>query len=141
MITVRRLVAVVALLTLVVVVAACGDGEPAGTTQAVTFGEGVIPDSVPEDFPIPDGAEVGSTLVDKINDRTEFTLAIRSDPTSAVQFFQVGLVNQGYVVGSSEGNQTLWEITFSKGDDLTGSIIFTAPQNDLVAAVVSLSGS
>lgn len=137
----RRLAPLAALLAISLVVSGCGDDEPAATTEAVTFGEGVIPDSVPEDFPIPAGAAIGNTLVDRINNKTEFSLTIRSDPTSAVQFFQVGLVNSGYVVESSDGNQTLWEITFSRGQDLTGSVVFTAPQDDLVAAVVRLSTS
>ena len=138
----RRFAPLAALLALTLVVTACGDDdEPAGTTEAVTFGEGEIPSSVPEDFPIPAGAEIGNTLVDRINNNTEFSLTIRSDPTTAVQFFQVGLVNQGYVVESSDGNQTLWEITFSKGEALTGSVVFTAPADDLVAAVVSLATS
>jgi hypothetical protein len=137
----RRRVPLAALLALALVVSACGDDEPAATTEAITFGEGVIPDSVPEDFPIPAGAEIGNTLVDRINHKTEFSLTIRSDPTSAVQFFQVGLVNQGYVVESSDGNQTLWEITFSRGQGLTGSVVLTAPTDELVAAVVSVSSS
>lgn len=136
----RRLAPLAALLALLFVVSACGDDEPAGTTQALTFGEGEIPSSVPDDFPIPAGSVVGNTMVDKVNNRTEFALTLRTDPTSAVQFFQVGLVNQGYVVDSSEGNQALWEIKFSRGQDLTGSIVFSAPQNELVAAVISLTG-
>jgi len=135
----RRFAPLAVLLALMFVVSACSDDEPAGTTEAITFGEGEIPSSVPDDFPIPAGSVVGTTLVDKINHRTEFRLTMRSDPTSAVQFFQIGLVNEGYVVDSSEGNQSLWTIEFSKGQELSGSILFTAPQNDLVAAVVSLS--
>jgi hypothetical protein len=138
----RRLAPVAVLLAFVVFVAGCGDGgEPTGTTQAVTFGEGEIPASVPEDFPIPADAEIGSTLVDKINNKTEFSLTLRSDRESAIQFFQVGLVNQGYVVVSSDGNQTLWELSFRKGEALTGSITLSTPQLDLVAVVVSLSTS
>jgi hypothetical protein len=137
----RRIAPFVALVALTFVVAACGDDEPSGTTESIVFGEGELPDSVPDDFPIPIGSQVGSTLVDKVNNRTEFTLTIRSDPTSAVQFFQVGLVNEGYVVESSDGNQALWELTFSRGQDLDGSIVFTAPQDDLVAAVVRITVS
>lgn len=137
MIRFRPLVAFVA--TLVVFVACSGDGSTA-TTAGVVFGEGEIPSTVPDDFPIPGNAVVGTTLVDKINNNTEFRLTMRSDPTSVVQFFQIELVNAGYVVGSSEGNQTEWTMEFSKGA-LTGDILFTAPQNDLTALVVSLATS
>ena len=137
----RRFAPFALVLVMLVVTAACGDDEPAQPTDPVTFGEGEIPSSVPDDFPIPAGAEIGTTLVDRVNNRTEFRLTVRSDPTSAVQFFQVGLVNNGYLVESSDGNQVQWEIVFSKGQDLSGSILFTAPANDLVAAVVSMTSS
>ena len=131
---------VVALALIGVVLVACSGDGSTGTTEAVTFGEGEIPATVPDDFPIPPNAVIGTTLIDRINNNTEFRLTLRSDPTSAVQFFQVGLVNQGYVVDSSEGNQVQWSIEFSRGQ-LTGDILFTAPQNDLTAVVVSLATS
>lgn len=137
----RRLAPLAILLVLAFVVSACGGDGTTGTTEAVTFGEGEIPESVPDDFPIPGDAVIGTTMVDRTNNRTEFRLTMRSDPTSAVQFFQVGLVNQGYIVGSSDGNQVQWAIEFSRGEELEGSILFTAPQDDLVAAVISMSGS
>lgn len=76
----RRLAPLAMLLALTFVVTACGDDAPSGTTQAVTFGEGEIPDSVPDDFPVPEGAVVGTTLVDRVNNRTEFRLTMRSIP-------------------------------------------------------------
>ncbi len=134
-----RLVA--ALLVGIAVMAACSDdGAATGTTEAVVFGEGVIPESVPDDFPIPSNSVVGTTLVDKINNRTEFRLTVVADITSTVQFFQVGLVNQGYIINSSEGNATEWTLTFSDGD-LQGQI-FTTPQSDSVTtSVVSVNRS
>lgn len=129
-----------ALVFTVLVLAGCNGGGVTTTTSGVTFGEGEIPEPVPDDFPIPANAVIGTTLVDKVNNNTEFRLTLRSDPTSAVQFFEVGLVNQGYVVESSEGNQTQWTMEFSKGE-LRGEILFTAPQNDLTAVVVGLATS
>ena len=140
MISKVRRAAALALRALFVVVTACGDDGSPTTTEAIQFGEGEIPESVPDDFPIPSDAIIGTTLVDKVNNRTEFRLTMRAGPTAAVQFFQVGLVNQGYVVESSEGNQNRWIIEFSKGE-LMGDIIFTAPQNELTAAVVSINTS
>jgi len=116
------------------VVSACGDDEVTGTTEAVVFGEGVIPESVPADFPRPGDSVVGTTLVDKINNRTEYGLSVTADATSTVQFFQVGLVNQGYIIDSSEGNSAEWLLDFSKGE-LQGSIFFT-PQSDTVTTAV-----
>lgn len=129
------------LLAWVVLAGACGDGDPVtGSTEAVTFGEGSIPPSVPDDIPIPNGAVVGTTLVDKANNRTEFRLTIPSDVIAVVQFFQVGLVNQGYIINSSEGNAAEWTLTFSNGP-LRGTI-FSTPQGDSVTtSVVSVNTS
>jgi hypothetical protein len=130
---------VVLLIVVATLVAACGDdgGSTTVTTEAVVFGEGEIPESVPESFPIPPNAVIGSTLVDKINHRTEFRLTVASDVESTVRFFQVGLVNQGYVITSSEGNAAEWTMTFRLGD-LTGTI-FTTPQSggSVTTAVVT----
>ena len=120
---------------------ACGDDDAvSGTTQAVVFSEGSIPDSVPDNLPIPDGAVVGTTLVDKINNRTEFRLTIQSDVTSVVRFFEVGLVNQGYVISSSDGNATEWTIMFSDGE-LRGTVLTTPQAEGIATSVISVNKS
>ncbi|MCH7585361.1 MAG: hypothetical protein IH941_09430 [Acidobacteria bacterium] len=136
-----RLRVATAVLALLLVGVACGDdGGVTGSTEAITFGEGTIPDSVPGNFPIPDGSVVGTTLVDKINNRTEFRLTIRAETTATIRFFQVGLVNQGYVINSSEGNAAEWTLIFSDGE-LRGTI-FTTPQGQgLTSSVISLNRS
>jgi len=128
-------------LALLMFLGACGDDDVISTTtEAIVFSEGSIPDSVPANIPIPDGAVVGTTLVDKVNNRTEFRLTIQSDATSAIRFFEVGLVNQGYVISSSEGNATGWTITFSDGQ-LRGTV-FTTPQAERIAtSVISVNTS
>lgn len=127
------------LVVFIVAVAACGDDDGDASDDAVVFGEGVIPESVPDDFPVPGNAVVGTTLVDKINNRTEFRLTLRGDITATTQFFQVGLVNQGYVVDSSEGSAAEWTLGFSDGP-LDGSILITS-QGSVSAAVVRINTS
>lgn len=129
------------LLACLMLLGACSDDDAvSGTTEAVVFSEGSIPDSVPENFPIPDGAVVGTTLVDKINNRTEVRLTIQSDVTSVIRFFEVGLVNRGYVISSSDGNATEWTITFSDGG-LRGTVL-TTPQAEMIAiSVISVNRS
>ena len=120
---------------------ACSDDEAvSGTTEAVVFSEGSIPGSVPENFPIPDGAVVGTTLVDKINNRTEVRLTIQSDVTSVIRSFEVGLVNQGYVISSSDGNATEWTITFSDGE-LRGTVFTTSQAERIAISVISVNRS
>jgi hypothetical protein len=134
----RIALALVAMLTVLV---ACGDDTASTTTsdEPIVFGEGEIPDSVPDAFPIPPNARVGSTLVDRVNNRTEFRLVVPTDSETTVRFFQVGLVNQGYVIDSSTGTAVQWAMTFSSGE-MEGTIVVT-PSGEFSNAVVSLSAS
>ena len=137
----KSLRTVIAVFTLVGVVAACGDDGPSGTTSGtgVVFGEGEIPPAFPDDFPIPPNAVVGSTLINHVTHRSEMSLQIDAEITAAVQFFNVGLVNQGFVVESSEGSATTWTIAFSRGE-LTGDIVFQT-QGEVSQAVVAVNAS
>ena len=128
---------VAALAALMVLAAGCGDDTPA-STDPVVFGEGEVPGSVPRDFPIPDGAVIGSTLVDHINNRTEVEIRMRFDLATTEQFFNVELVNVGYLVPTSRDTGLgLWEMEFIKGD-LLGTIIIR-DLGDVVQAVVEVN--
>lgn len=84
-----------------------------------------MPESFPRDFPVPAGAVILSTLIDRVNHRSEVNMNVRSELVTAVQFFQVGLVNQGYVVERSErGDGDEWLIEFTRGE-LRGTIEIT----------------
>ena len=131
----RTLLVIVALGVLAVVVAGCG-----GDDEPVTFGEGEIPRSVPGDFPVPAGAVVGTTLVDRVNHRTEFRLNLGQDSTAVIQYYTVNLVSAGYVVDRSEGDLTLWSIEFSR-DTLRGNILVQPAGAELTAVVVSINRS
>ncbi len=134
-----RLVAV--LIVTMMVVTACGnDDAVTRSTEAVVFGQGSIPEAVPDDFPIPSNAVVGTTLVDKINNRSEFRLTVQADLTSTVQFFQIGLVNQGYIISSSEGSSTEWIMSFSDGE-IDGQILSTPQGQGLSVSVISVNRS
>jgi hypothetical protein len=117
-------------------IAACG-GDP----DPVSFGEGDVPDSVPSDFPIPAGAVIGSTMIDRVNNRTEFAIRVRTDVESLVQFYTVELVGAGYIVErSADGGAGIWEISFSRSD-LLGTIAMTSPALGASQAVVSINRS
>lgn len=132
----QRAGVLLALFFLVFGAAACGgenDAEP------VEVGRGELPETVPGDFPLPPGSSIGSTVVDRVNNRTEFTVNTGSDLTTAVAFFTVELVNEGYVVGRSNGTDESWQVEFSRGS-LRGEIVLTTPESG-TAAVVSLNQS
>jgi hypothetical protein len=130
-----RLIATVLLATLV---ASCGGGA-LETDDTVIFGEGVRPPAIPADFPIPPEAVIGSTMIDRTHHRTEMALQVGSDMESVVRYFNVGLVNQGFVVGSSTGSEASWTIEFSR-DELIGEIDFTA-QGDITRVLVAVNDS
>ena len=103
---------------LLVTYTACSGGEP---EESVVFGEGVMPDTVPADFPVPQASSIGTTLVDNVNGRTEVSMLVAENVEPVAQFFVVNLVNRGYVVDTSSGNDAEWEISFRR-DDLDGTI-------------------
>jgi len=127
----RRLAAWLLILSLLVV--ACGRDD-----ETVRSEEGRIPDSVPSDFPVPPGAVIGSTMVDKAHDRTEFSITVGSDLPSVVQFYTISLVNQGYLIQRSESiGETTWQMIFIRGD-LTGEILVSSDGGGASRAVVSV---
>ena len=131
----------VALIAMLGLFAACGDDGGSGTTSdaPVVFGEGEIPSAFPHDFPIPPNAVIGTTMIDRVNHRSEMSLQIDAELVAAVQFFNVGLVNQGFVVESSEGSAITWTIIFSRGE-VTGSVVLQT-QGDVSQAVAGVNGT
>ncbi len=105
----RPLFALFALLVVVAVLVGCGSRE------RVITNEGEIPDSVPDDFPVPADATVGVSVVDQLAHQTEFALALVQGVEEAAQYYLVNLVSSGYVVESSAGDDARWNISFSRG--------------------------
>lgn len=134
MIARRRLLLVLAVAAVACVLAGCGGDEP------VTVGEGQIPGSVPDDFPIPNEAVVGSTLVDRASHRTEFSLNIPRDVTGVTQYYLVNLVSAGFVVERSTGDDARWSIKFSR-DTLRGTVLIESAGPGAATAAVSINRS
>jgi hypothetical protein len=136
--TSRRNILVLVICALVLAAAGCG-GDDAG--EPIVFGEGEIPASVPDDLPVPPGAVVGSTLVDRVNHRTEFALTLAQEADAVVQYYTVNLVSAGFVVDSSAGDPLgNWRIEFRRGE-LRGSIVIQPGGPGLAAVVVGLNAS
>ncbi|HEX9978059.1 MAG TPA: hypothetical protein VGB41_05450 [Acidimicrobiia bacterium] len=133
-----RVLALAALMAVVVI--ACGDDTTSTDSgQQVIFGEGEIPSTVPADFPIPQNGVIGSTLIDRINHKTEFSVQLGVDLTTAVQFFDVELVNRGYVVTSSAAlSDQLWRIEFNQGE-LIGQVTVNSLGGQISQAVITLN--
>ncbi len=128
------LIAVVA--AVVVLGAACTGtaAEPATTTSSTTtipaeipdleFGSGVVPFTVPADFPIPETAVVGTTMIDGMNGRSEMNVNFPAQMVDVVEYYETNLSVLGYDVTDSKGSETEWDIVHTK-DGVEGTIHLT----------------
>jgi len=121
-----------------------GSSTPATTVdpdQAVIFGSGSLPETMPADLPIPVEAVIGSTLIDRNRSLTEVILRVPASVVALGAFFDANLPGRGYTVGSSAGDDDRWDIEFSN-DDLTGTIAIIFGDEDVSQAVITvISGS
>jgi len=133
--TARRLLLVtLAAATLSLMLPGCGPAEP------VTIGEGEIPDQVPDDFPLPPGAVAGSSRIDRVGHRTEFTLTVPRTVSGVAQYYLVNLVGAGFVVVRSGGDEASWSISFSR-DSLRGTMLIEPAGAGAASVVVSINRS
>ena len=133
----RRLLgpAVALLLAGGLIAGACSDDS--GPEPTVVFGQGELPDSFPAEFPLPDGAVVGSTLVDGINVRTEVEFRLRGTVPDFVDLYMIALPNAGFEVDASVEEPTRWTIRFHDGD-VSGSITLTQRDPTIASMVVEV---
>lgn len=130
------LVAAVAL-----VAAGCSDEPGTTTTEGVTsgedvvFGEGELPDTIPDGFPLPSGSSVGSTMVVPKTGFTEVIVRISAEIGITAEYFNQGLAQGGFSVDSSEATDGGWAIAFSR-DTSQGTIDLSEPLPGISQAVV-----
>lgn len=98
--------------TTTVTESAASSGQQDGQ-QDVEFGRGQLPATVPADFPIPDQAVVGSTMVDRIRDLTEAVVIYPADVPEVVRYYETNLPELGYTIDESSGTEANWTIEFS----------------------------
>lgn len=120
--------------TLVVLLAACGGEDDATATTVVgddvVFGSGSLPDTIPDDFPLPEEAVIGNTLVVRTSGTTEVVLCLPAELADAVAYFDQNLPTRAFDLSVNEapsGEGWLMEV---ERDDLAGTIDFKpAPPN------------
>ncbi len=130
----RRLGRSGAALALAVALVACGGDDGPN----VRLGEGEIPAAIPDDFPLPEGAVIGATVVDRDRGRTEMTVQAPMEPAGLARFYGIELVNLGYVIDASSGDDEQWRIEFRRGL-LEGSIDMQAVEAGVSEAVVEVN--
>ncbi|MDX1691899.1 MAG: hypothetical protein R3290_12850 [Acidimicrobiia bacterium] len=132
-----RVLSVLMAVVLAVSLAACGDDEPA---EPVEFGEGEIPRTMPDSIPVPDGAIIGATLIDRVNNRTEMTVRTRFEFEDLVRFYAFELVSRGFLLDETAGDAQRWVIDFSDGD-LRGQVVIAPGGTGTSQAVVTVNRS
>lgn len=127
--------------TVVLIVAAAGLAVAAAfiildrTTLTDSGAEsGVIPEEMPDGFPIPPGASIGAGSV--TSDPVTVTLEVTTDGAivDAVSAHTIGLVSAGYVVTESASSGGGWVIRFSRLD-LRGSIELAETEAGVLATI------
>ncbi len=119
-------------------IASCSS-TPAEDTSPVVLGNGTIPATVPRDFPMPPGAVVGDTMIDRVNHRTEFGLQVGQDLTAVAQFYDIELVSSGYVVTASGAvSDQMWRLAFLQGE-LMGEVTISSTGGGVSEVVVTMN--
>lgn len=123
------------IVALAVALAGCSESGPEegaltsvpgeASDEPLVFDSGSIPATVPDDFPIPSEARVGSTMVDRTRGVTEVLVVYPADIPEVVEYFETNLAEVGYSVDESSGSDTRWVIEFSS-DGLDGNIVIEA---------------
>jgi hypothetical protein len=130
-------IVIVVVAAIAILVAGCTDADSAEETsptttinesvssddgQALVFGSGEVPSTVPVDFPIPEEAVIGSTMIDRTRGRTELITTYPANVPDVVEFYETNLPARGYAVDSSSGTDAKWIIDFSSGET-TGQVV------------------
>ncbi len=132
---------------------ACSAGDVGATTASTTaattgpaqvddivFGSGSVPDSIPDGFPVPETAVIGSTMVNKSAGTTEMIVRMRSELSGAVAYYEDRLEAQGFAVLSSVSlGDNVWGIELS-GENIEGTIRFSVPLEGVTDAVIVIRG-
>lgn len=97
-----------------------------------------FPPGFPEDFPVPAGAELSHGATDHLEHTSSVTLVVPGDMVGAVQFFQIGLVDAGFVVTQSGGTDATWTMEFFRGE--TDGRLDMAQGAGVVTVVAEVNG-
>ena len=122
-----------------VIGAGCNDTNETTTTSGpsgddVVFGQGVMPETIPESFPLPAGSSVGSTMVIK-DGLTEVVVRVNAAQGITAEFFNQGLAQAGFTVDRSEVSDSDWIIEFSD-DAAKGTLDISEPVEGISQVVL-----
>jgi len=128
----KTLIAIVAVVAVLGAACTSKTADPTTTTLVTTttfsteipdleFGSGSVPFTVPVEFPLPDSAVVGTTMIDGVNGRSEMNVNFPAAVAEVVTYYETNLPALGFEVTDSKGTESDWDITYTK-DGVTGTI-------------------
>ena len=119
-----------------------GTEAPARTTvdpaASVVFGSGSVPETIPTGFPIPEGAVIGSTLIDRNRELTEMMVRVSADIEALTSFYDTNLPGRGFTVDSSAKEGAGWKLEFSSPAG-AGAVEITNEGQGLARAFVTFT--
>jgi hypothetical protein len=95
---------------------------------------------MPAEFPIPEGAVIGSTLIDRNRDLTEMMVRVSADMEALTAFYDTNLPGRGFVVGSSAKEGAGWKLEFSNSTG-AGTVEITIGGPGLSQAFVTFTAT
>lgn len=126
-------------------IACAGDGDAVATSTATTaavgdfvFGSGSIPPGFPADFPIPEAATVGSTLVDKAEGRFEVLLFVPADQDATIVYYETNLPSAGYTITASGFDGAVWRLEFAN-DGASGGAVIRLENTGIATVAIDLT--
>ncbi len=125
----------VAVAAVAMIGAGCSDTTETTTTTSGTsgddieFGQGSMPETIPDSFPLPTGSAISSTMVIK-DGLTEVVIRVNAELGITAEFFNQGLVQGGFSVDRSEADGEDWIVEFSD-DSAMGTLDISEPQQGI----------
>jgi hypothetical protein len=139
-----RTVAAALVIASAIVFAACSGSatDTTTTTQqvptdlpALEFGTGVLPATVPSDFPMPQPSVITTTMVDSARDLTEIAFNVGGDVDDVELFFVAGLPPLGYETGVTPDGRGGVIIDF-EGNGIEGNVSLVAAGQGLTTGMI-----
>ncbi len=131
---------VLIVVAIAVIGAACSDTTETTTTSGaasgddVVFGQGVLPETIPEEFPLPTGSAIGSTMVIR-EGISEVVIRVSAEQGITAEFYNQGLASAGFTVDRSEADGDGWAIDFSF-DSTKGTLEISEPTQGISQVVL-----
>lgn len=136
--------AVVALAIAGAIVSACaGEAtEPTTTTEplptdlpALEFGQGVLPVTVPLNFPMPEPSAISTTMIDGSRELTEVAFNVGGNIEDVTAFYTINLPSLGYEITQTSDDDSRVTVSFI-GHGIDGVVTLTVAGTNLTTATL-----